>query len=92
MAAGIGNESFSGDHIASRRQHDCESSRDCAAVTQPAEIVSAATASVHEALVPHEDGARARLPGAIWLMANQHHACLNKPRLAITSTTVNATD
>jgi hypothetical protein len=32
---------------------------------QPAEVVSAAVASVHEALAPYADGARVRLPGAM---------------------------
>ena len=37
---------------------------------QPAEIVSAAVASVREALAPYSDGARVRLPGAMWLISS----------------------
>jgi SAM-dependent methyltransferase len=37
---------------------------------QPAEVVSAAVASVHEALAPYADGARVRLPGAMWLISS----------------------
>lgn len=37
---------------------------------QPAEVVSAATASVYEALAPYADGARVRLPGAVWLISS----------------------
>ena len=37
---------------------------------QPAEVVSAAVASVHEALAPYADGARVRLPGAMWLIGS----------------------
>jgi SAM-dependent methyltransferase len=35
---------------------------------QPAEVVSAAAASLREALAPHVDGASVRLPGAMWLI------------------------
>src|SRR6185312_11348464 len=35
---------------------------------QPAEVVSAAVASLREALVPYADGASVRLPGAMWLI------------------------
>ena len=38
---------------------------------QPAEVVSAAVASVHEALAPYADGARVRLPGAMWLISSE---------------------
>ena len=39
---------------------------------QPAEVVSAVTASVHEALAPYADGASVRLPGAMWLISSTH--------------------
>ncbi len=37
---------------------------------QPAEIVSAAIASLREALAAHLDGASVRLPGAMWLVSS----------------------
>ena len=37
---------------------------------QPAEIVSAAVASLREALTAHVDGASVRLPGAMWLISS----------------------
>ena len=37
---------------------------------QPAEVVSAAVASLHEALAPYVDGASVRLPGAMWLISS----------------------
>src|ERR1700756_4351348 len=37
---------------------------------QPAEVVSAAVASVREALAPYADGASVRLPGAMWLISS----------------------
>ncbi len=37
---------------------------------QPAEVVSAAIASLREALAPHVDGASVRLPGAMWLVSS----------------------
>jgi SAM-dependent methyltransferase len=37
---------------------------------QPAEVVSAAIASVREALAAHLDGASVRLPGAMWLVSS----------------------
>jgi SAM-dependent methyltransferase len=37
---------------------------------QPAEIVTAATASMREALAAHQDGANVRLPGAMWLISS----------------------
>jgi SAM-dependent methyltransferase len=37
---------------------------------QPAEVISAAVASVHEALAPYADGASVRLPGAMWLIGS----------------------
>ena len=37
---------------------------------QPVETVSAAVASLREALAPHADGASVRLPGAIWLVSS----------------------
>ena len=37
---------------------------------QPAEIVSAAVASLREALAAHGDGASVRLPGAMWLIGS----------------------
>jgi len=37
---------------------------------QPAEVVSAAVASIHEALAPYAEGARVRLPGAMWLISS----------------------
>ena len=37
---------------------------------QPAEVVSAAVASVHAALAPYADGATVRLPGAMWLISS----------------------
>jgi SAM-dependent methyltransferase len=37
---------------------------------QPAEIVSAAIASIREALAPHVAGASVRLPGAMWLVSS----------------------
>jgi hypothetical protein len=36
---------------------------------QPAEVVSAVTTSVREALAPYADGASVRLPGAMWLIS-----------------------
>jgi hypothetical protein len=36
---------------------------------QPAEVVSAAIASVQEAPALYADGARVRLPGAMWLIS-----------------------
>jgi SAM-dependent methyltransferase len=36
---------------------------------QPAEVVSAAVASLREALAPHADGGSVRLPGAMWLIS-----------------------
>ena len=37
---------------------------------EPADVVSAATASVREALAAHLNGARVRLPGAMWLVSS----------------------
>ena len=37
---------------------------------QPAEVVSAAVASLNEALAPYADGASVRLPGAMWLISS----------------------
>jgi len=37
---------------------------------QPAEVVSAAVASLREALAPYADGASVRLPGAMWLISS----------------------
>jgi SAM-dependent methyltransferase len=37
---------------------------------QPAEVVSAAVASLREALAAHVDGASVRLPGAMWLVGS----------------------
>jgi SAM-dependent methyltransferase len=37
---------------------------------QPAEVVSAATASLHDALAAHLDGASVHLPGAMWLVSS----------------------
>jgi len=37
---------------------------------QPADVVSAAVASLREALAPHLDGANVRLPGAMWLVSS----------------------
>jgi len=37
---------------------------------QPVEVVSAAVASLREALAPYVDGARVRLPGAMWLVGS----------------------
>lgn len=37
---------------------------------QPAEVVSAAVASLGEALAPYADGASVRLPGAMWLISS----------------------
>jgi len=37
---------------------------------QQEEIVSAAIASVREALAPYADGASVRLPGAMWLISS----------------------
>jgi SAM-dependent methyltransferase len=37
---------------------------------QPADVISAAVASVHEALAPYADGASVRLPGAMWLISS----------------------
>jgi len=37
---------------------------------QPAEVVSAAVASLQEALAPYADGASVRLPGAMWLISS----------------------
>jgi hypothetical protein len=36
---------------------------------QPAEVFSAAIASLRKALAAHLDGARVRLPGAMWLVS-----------------------
>jgi len=38
---------------------------------QPAEVVSAAIESLHEALAPFVDGASVRLPGAMWLISSR---------------------
>jgi len=37
---------------------------------QPAEVVSAAVASLREALAPYADGTSVRLPGAMWLISS----------------------
>ena len=37
---------------------------------QPADVVSAAVASIRAALAPHADGASVRLPGAMWLIGS----------------------
>ena len=37
---------------------------------QPAEVVSAAVASLREALAPYADGASVRLSGAMWLISS----------------------
>ena len=37
---------------------------------QPAEIISASTQSLREALAPHAAGANVRLPGAMWLIGS----------------------
>ena len=37
---------------------------------QPAEVVSAAVASLKEALAPYADGASVRLPGAMWFISS----------------------
>jgi hypothetical protein len=37
---------------------------------QPAEVVSAAVASLHEALAPYADGTSVRLRGAMWLISS----------------------
>lgn len=37
---------------------------------EPAQVVSAAVASLREALAPHADGASVRLRGAMWLIAS----------------------
>ncbi len=37
---------------------------------QPAEIISASTQSLREALAPYADGASVRLPGAMWLIGS----------------------
>ena len=37
---------------------------------QPAEVVSAAVASLREVLAPHADGESVRLPGAMWLIGS----------------------
>ena len=37
---------------------------------QPAEVVSAAVASLHDALAPYVDGKSVRLPGAMWLISS----------------------
>ena len=37
---------------------------------QPAEVFSAAVASLREALAPHADGGSVRLPGAMWLISS----------------------
>ena len=37
---------------------------------QPAEVVSAAIASLRDALAAYADGASVRLPGAIWLISS----------------------
>jgi hypothetical protein len=37
---------------------------------QPAEVVTAAVASIRAALTEYVDGASVRLPGAIWLVAS----------------------
>jgi len=38
--------------------------------SQPAEVVSAAIASLREALAAHRDGSSVRLPGAMWLVSS----------------------
>ena len=37
---------------------------------EPADVVSAAVASLYEALAPYADGASVRLPGAMWLVSS----------------------
>jgi hypothetical protein len=37
---------------------------------QPAEVVSAAVASLRDALAPYADGKSVRLPGAMWLISS----------------------
>jgi hypothetical protein len=37
---------------------------------QPAKVVSAAVASIREALARYADGATVRLPGAMWLIGS----------------------
>ncbi len=37
---------------------------------QPAEVVSAAVASLRDALEPYADGMSVRLPGAMWLISS----------------------
>jgi len=37
---------------------------------QPAEVVTAAVASIRQALTEHLDGASVRLPGAMWLVSS----------------------
>lgn len=37
---------------------------------QPEEVVTAAAASIREALAPHQDGASVRLPAAMWLVSS----------------------
>jgi hypothetical protein len=37
---------------------------------QPAQVISAAVASLREALVPYADGASVRLRGAMWLISS----------------------
>jgi len=37
---------------------------------QPAEVVTAAVASIRQALAAHLDGASVRLPGAMWLVSS----------------------
>jgi len=37
---------------------------------QPKEIVSAAVASLREALAPHAESGSVRLPGAMWLISS----------------------
>jgi SAM-dependent methyltransferase len=43
---------------------------------QPAEVVSAAIASLREALAPYSDGTSVRLPGAMWLVSSAPACCL----------------
>jgi hypothetical protein len=37
---------------------------------QPAQVISAAVASLHEALAPYADGMSVRLRGAMWLISS----------------------
>jgi SAM-dependent methyltransferase len=47
---------------------------------QPAEVISAALASLRDALAAHLDGARVRLRGAMWLVSRENRTVVGRGR------------